>query len=299
MTWLVASRVGVGLDDVRALGAGAWVPASPLLAVLASCVLLGGHFLAAELWRRVVQDLGGPKVGLRDAAAIFWVANLGRYLPGKLWQIAGLAMLAKRRGVPASTATGAAVLGHGISLVAATLVGLGAIQSAPEGLRKWGNVIAGLMLASVAVGLSPAVFGRAVRAWFRLAKQEVPQSLAHLHGIRWLALYLLNWVVYGTAFWLLVRSFGWAGGLVPVASAFAAAYVLGYLMVFAPAGIGVREGFLIVFLTPHIGPGPSGAIAIISRLWTTVAELLPAALFGRRVVPVQTPAVDEREEQSV
>jgi uncharacterized membrane protein YbhN (UPF0104 family) len=138
-----------------------------------------------------------------------------------------------------------------------------------------------------------------VEAWFRLAKQEVPQTLARIHGIRWLALYILNWVLYGTAFWLLVRSFGWTGGFIPVASAFAAAYVLGYLMVFAPAGLGVREGFLIVFLTPHIGPGPSGAIALIARLWTTILELLPAALFGPRVLPVRTPVVDQREGEGV
>jgi hypothetical protein len=66
---------------------------------------------------------------------------------------------------------------------------------------------------------------------------------------------------------------------VPVASAFAAAYVLGYAMIFAPAGLGPREGFLIAFLTPHVGAASAGVIAVVARLWTTVVELLPAGAF--------------------
>ncbi len=69
------------------------------------------------------------------------------------------------------------------------------------------------------------------------------------------------------------------GGVLPVASAFAAAYVLGYLMVFAPAGLGPREGFLVAFLTPHLGAAPSGVIAVVARLWTTAVEVVPAGIF--------------------
>jgi len=70
--------------------------------------------------------------------------------------------------------------------------------------------------------------------------------------------------------------------LVPIASAFAAAYVIGYVMVFAPAGLGPREGFLIVFLTPHLGAAPSSMIAIIARIWTTLIEVIPAGVFWLR-----------------
>jgi hypothetical protein len=63
---------------------------------------------------------------------------------------------------------------------------------------------------------------------------------------------------------------------VPVASAFAASYVLGYAMIFAPAGLGPREGFLIAFLTPHVGAASAGVLAVVARLWTTLVELVPA-----------------------
>jgi hypothetical protein len=277
-------RVGLGLDDLRTVDpALLWSPDPVLLG--GSCVLLLlGYFISAGLWGRIVVDLGGPVVPVREAVRLFMIANLGRYVPGKVWQIAGLAVLARRRGVPAATATGAAVLGQGIALVAATAVGLGALLRGPEELRAWGFAAAVAMALAVALGSTPAIFRRVSALWFRLARQEVPETLSATHPLRWLALFFANWVLYAFSFWVLSTSFGHRADLIPVGSAFAAAYVLGYLMIFAPAGLGVREGFLVAFLTPHLGLGPSGALAVVARIWTTVVEVVPASAFWARHV---------------
>ncbi len=287
VTWFIVDRVGLSFAE---LGTVDWTP--DLLLVSASCLLLLlGYFVSAALWGRIVVDLGGPALRSTDAVRMFMVANLGRYLPGKVWQIAGLAVMARGRGVPAGTATAAAVLGQGMALVAATLVGLGALVGGPPEIRSWGLPGAAVVVAITALGLVPPVFGRATALWFRLAKQEAPPALGSVHAVRWLALYFANWALYAFSFWLLAASFGYRGDVVPVGSAFAAAYVLGYIMIFAPAGVGVREGFLVAFLTPFFGAGASAALALIARLWTTVVELVPAAGFWLRqitrgVVPV-------------
>ena len=214
-----------------------------------------------------------------EATRLFMIANLGRYIPGKVWQIAGLAALAKSRGVPAATATGAAVLGQGIALVAATAVGTGALLGGPEALRPWGVVAISIMALVAMLTAVPVVFQALAKVGFRLARSEPPETLGAVRGLQWLLLYVLNWVAYALSFWLMVVSFGASAPLVPVASAFAAAYVLGYLMIFAPAGVGVREGFLIAFLTPQLGVGPAGVLAIVARIWTTLVEVVPAAVF--------------------
>lgn len=277
--------MGLGLGEMRSLDPASWRPDPVLL--LASCgLLLLGYFASAALWGRIVMDLGGPALPALEAIRIFMVANLGRYIPGKVWQIAGLAVMARNRGVPAGTATGAAVVGQGIALVAATLVALGALLGGPAAIRSWGLPGAGLVVAATAIGLLPPVFMRATALWFRLSKQEAPANLGSLHALRWLALYVANWVLYAFSFWVLAASFGHRGHAVPVASAFAAAYVLGYVMIFAPAGVGVREGFLVAFLSPFLGVGPSGVLAVVARLWTTVVELVPAAVFWLRHLTV-------------
>jgi hypothetical protein len=243
----------------------------------------------------MVEGIGGPRLPLSVASEVYLVANLGRYLPGKLWQIAGLAALAKRRGVAPATAMGAAVLGQGIALVAASAVGMGALLQGPEGVRRWGVAGALALGAMLVVGVLPPVFRRIARLWFRLARQDPPASLGSVHAIRWLALFAANWAFYAIAFWVLAASFGYRPPFVPVASAFAAAYVLGYVMIFAPAGVGVREGFLIAFLTPHLGAGPSGVLAVAARLWTTLVEIVPAGAFWIAHVLDRRPATKEGE----
>ena len=82
------------------------------------------------------------------------------------------------------------------------------------------------------------------------------------------------------AFWILARSLGFDLTLLEGVPAFPAAYLAGYVMLFAPAGAGVREGMLVVFLGPVLGAG-AGVLALVARLWTTIVEVVPAlALAG-------------------
>ena len=272
------NRLGPGVEELRALGPDAW-RLSPIPLGASVLALLVGYFMSATIWGRILSDLGGPSLGARVAVPMFMVANLGRYLPGKIWQIAGLAALARRHGIPAATATAAAVVGHGTGLLAATALGTFALLGSPDPYPLWGTVaLAGLGVALIAA-MVPAVYGRVLGAWFRLARAEEPEGLAPGQGIRWLLMALASWLVYGLAFGLLVAGLGlsvtpWLAG-----SAFAAAYVLGYLMIFAPAGIGPREGFLILFLAPHVGGAAAGLAAVAARVWTTTVEVIPAGLF--------------------
>ena len=281
VTWFIVDRLGPGLGELGRLDAGAWTP-DPGLFIASCSLLLFGYFVSAALWGRLVTDLGGPPLPAMAAVGIFMVANVGRYVPGKLWQIAGLAVLAKRRGVPAATATAAAVLGQAMGLVAATLVGLGALSAAPDAVRRWGVPAARLLTGAAVVALLPSAFNRLASLAFRLARRDAPAGLDPGRAVVWLGLYVGNWLVYAFSFWVLAASLGVQGSPVAVGSAFAAAYVLGYLMIFAPAGVGVREGFLVTFLAPVMGVQGATVLAVVSRLWTTMVELIPAALFWVR-----------------
>jgi len=283
VTWFIVDRVGLQLAALRDLDSSAWIPrAIPFLA--ASALLLLAHLGSTIAWGLIVRELGGPPIPMAAAVRIFWIASLGRYLPGKVWQIAGLAALARGRGVPHATAVGAAVLGQGISLIAAAAVGMGAFLGGPAAYRRWGIVgAAGVGLAVVLVAIPP-VFRRLAAMWFRLARTEDTRGLASAHAVAWLGIYVVNWTLYGLAFLVLARSLGLTGPFLPLVAAFPAAYLLGYLMVFAPAGLGPREGFLILFLTPHVGAASAGVLAVVSRLWTTILELVPGVFFWTRHV---------------
>lgn len=291
VTWFIFDRVGVDLTALRQVEPAAWRPRLPLL-IASVLVLLWGYVFSAAIWGRIVLDLGGPALPVSTSMRIFMVANLGRYVPGKIWQIAGLAYLAKGEGVPAGVATGAAVLGQGVALLAATLLGVGALFGPNEVWRQlgWIGLVGGIGVGVTILTLVtvPALFRGVMAAWLRLTRAELPEGFDERGnvGLRWLGLYLLNWSMYAAAFWLLYLSFREWSTFIQVGPAFAAAYVAGYVAIFAPAGAGVREGFLVVLLLPIMPRESAVVLAVVARLWTTVVELVPAATMavwhGRR-----------------
>ena len=46
---------------------------------------------------------------------------------------------------------------------------------------------------------------------------------------------------------------------------------MGFVVVFAPAGAGVREALLIATLSPMLGVGKATAVALVSRVLMTAA----------------------------
>ena len=293
VTWFILKAVGVNLEEFRALDLSQWNVHWGLLAV-SSMVLLAGYLYSAALWGIMVKEMGGPEVGLVTSLRVFFTANLGRYLPGKVWQLAGMAYLAQREGVRPATATGAALLGQAFSLAGATLVGLGVLLGSGWGPRLGGGWTMAILLVLLLAFTFPAVLRRLLGLWFRLARSDVPGGFRpdDAFGIRWMGLYALGWILQGGAFLVLVWSMGLELGILHGIPAYPAAYVLGYVAIFAPAGLGVREATLVVFLQPFLGTG-AAAVAVVARLWTTALELLPALTLAGGYL--RTPSEEEGE----
>jgi len=279
VTWIIVSQVGVTLDEALALDRA--LPAVQWWIVSASALLLLVCFgVTARLWGRMVAELGAPDPGWIGANRIVLSANLGRYLPGKVWQVAGLAVLSKREGIPVSLAVTAGVLGQAFHLVGAAVVGAAALGTL-DGVGRGAWVGLGVLTVFVAATAIPSLLRGAFRLIFRTVRLDPDEAPApdRLFGPRWVFLHTLVWCGYGVAFAQLVRGLGLEGGIFPLAAAFGAAYLLGYLAIFAPAGIGVREGVLIALLRPSLGAAAVG-VAVLARVWMTLVELLPAGFFA-------------------
>jgi hypothetical protein len=91
------------------------------------------------------------------------------------------------------------------------------------------------------------------------------------------------WGLYGIAFRIFAGSViaGDGGPLHGYVVAWAGSYVLGYLFLFIPAGLGVRELFLQEMLTSYglANPREAVVISLTSRVWLTALEILPGLVF--------------------
>ena len=108
---------------------------------------------------------------------------------------------------------------------------------------------------------------------------------------------MVAWLPLGAHVWLLT----WAVGgdplrsLGPAVGAYALAWTLGLLVVFAPAGLGVREVVLVVALAPVVDAGAALVVAVLSRLVMTVADVGWA---GLAVLVSRAPAPEQERNLS-
>ncbi len=277
VTWLILRGAGIGLAEAWTVD---WTLVQLRAAPLAlSVALLAATFvIAAALWSRILAAFGESRIGVGEGAAILLIANLGRYLPGKIAQLAGVAVLARRRGLSAVRATAAAVTAQIMNLLGAAAVGGWVALHSAEVTEGWSPVCG----FAIAAGLVAFLYfgGAGVLLRWIVRRSGHTGELPHPDGRRLLLLlpgYVLNWFVYGAAFVLLGRGLGLELGLRAGTTAFAAAYFAGYVALFAPAGIGVREGALAAFAAASLGPEAGVVLAALQRVWITAVELAGAA----------------------
>jgi len=249
------------------------------LAVLA--VFLA-YALQIESWRRILAGWA-QRLAYGRAARIWLLVNLGRYVPGKVWSVAGLVVLAQRAGVAPWAAGASAFAIQAVGVGTAVAVVAAATPGAESPLR-------------LAIAGAVAVATIAFLAWERGARW-LAQLAGLVEGFRPLplaavaegaGLTLASWVALGAAFWLLARGLGLPGSL-PLTTAtgtFALGYILGLLALFAPGGIGVREVVFIGLLTPTLGSGGAVALSVGSRVLLTLTEV--AAPLGVLLVTGRT-----------
>lgn len=292
VTWGVYRRLAPELDGLSWAQVRDLDPA-PVPLVLSTVVLFGVYVAHAFLWRRIMADLAMPRARARETLRVYFVASLGRYLPGKLWQLAGLAVLAARAGLSAGGAAAAAVIGQVIFLTtglvflalllprlaggvpavaAAAIIGSAAIVTVVLFTTRWGSIARDWLLDHAPAAVQPRLRSAA----------ELAGNVRHTAALTWAAGYGATWIALGAAFAVFVSAF------VPdalfasryLAGTIAASYLWGYLMVIAPAGLGVRE-IAMGGLLAQIPGFPVAAVVVVpiaSRLWFTAGEILPLAL---------------------
>lgn len=245
--------------------------------------------LLVELWRRILAEWGAG-MAFGDAVRIWCVSNLGKYVPGKVWQIVAMGQLARRVDVPAAAAAGSAILNTvaniGVGFAIGVALGFRALNDLTGGRATLSigftlAVICGVLLLPMMLPRLIAVAERATGK--RLELGVLPTRAVYLA----LAGNVVAWLLYGVAFQLLVYGvLGHApGAWTAYVSVYALSYVIGYLVFFTPGGIGTREAVQtsgLASLGLVTNPKEALAVAVVSRLSLTVLEILPGLFYLTR-----------------
>ena len=251
--------------------------------VLSGAVAIPATMCLQQAWRSLLTGFG-VAADRRDAAAAFYVSQLGKYVPGAVWPVVVQVELGARWSVPRRVML---TVGLQLILVVTTsgiLIGSLLLPwSSPSGISRYAWLLALVPVALVALHprLLPAVLdtlsvktgGHALGA-----RASVPGLL---RASCWA---VLMWLLLGLHLVILMAAFTTLGPLALAAAVggMGLAWAAGIAFLPAPAGAGVREAVLMLTLSPFIGREAALAIAITSRALLVLVDVALAAIAAAR-----------------
>jgi uncharacterized membrane protein YbhN (UPF0104 family) len=259
--------------------------------MLAAALYLAALGCWGGVWYRLMRGHGEP-LSRRGAARAYFVSQLGKYVPGKAWTLLMRAALVRREGVRPAGAVLLATYETLTTMAAGAAIAVAVLPWAVGGRSALGWSAALLVLAGLPI--LPGVFNRLTRGLakpFERAGEPVPR----LGGRELLGAFTqssVGWLAVGTSLFVVVLTVrpdeaGPSAGLwLRCLGSMAAAYVVGFVVLPAPGGLGPREAVLQPLLARELAgaldePAADAyavVIALLLRVVWTAAELATAAL---------------------
>ena len=259
-----------------------WVLDPAYLLLAAVLMLLRGP-VPVYAWDMILRKLGYRLTWQVSTRAVYY-SGLAGFVPGSVWHAVSRVMLAERQGVPRMVSAVSVAIETVLVLLSAAIVSslaLFAWRDAPVLLGV--ALVAALMLVVAQPGF---LFKMLNRLLVKLKRRPIEVKLTARDMLVLLWPYLLSWLIFGAISFALVAALspGISFAQAPVvAGIFTASWVLGYVAIFVPQGLVVREFFIVSLLTTLIGvPAPiAAAAALLSRAWSMLAIAVWAGIASR------------------
>ncbi|MGQ0635721.1 MAG: lysylphosphatidylglycerol synthase transmembrane domain-containing protein [Planctomycetaceae bacterium] len=263
----------------------------------ATLVSIAAWLPSAWYWRWMMSALGAPPAW-PEALAAYYCGHLGKYVPGKAMALLIRTAMLRRNGVPAAVSGFAATMETLTYMAAGTAT---AVLLLPRVLDKSSEIHArlpfladrywqvGFLIAAVAGSLAGLALlsHLSVRMASRLkgslpAAGALNQTLAPRVYVSGFVVFLAAWWLQGATLGLTLQAISdeaidWNAWPLWTGTA-AVALVGGFLAVFAPGGLGVREGLLMELLRTQVSTHEAVAAAVLFRAVSLAGELLASSV---------------------
>ena len=262
--------------------------ARPLAFLFLSC---GAYAVLSVLlvlvWATVLDAFAPGCIGAKDAYALYAITQIMKYIPSNVVHFVSRHVTLRRRGVP-HLALVATVFGEAGILVGGACIAIVAIETdvltalygryfGVEALPVIAAIGLAFCLCATLLGLH-GLSGRR-RISTDMHRQIVPRLLVALTAAA--VFFAATALLISTLCRLLLDDpAGFSTGA--VAATLAGAWIIGFVVPGASAGIGVRETVVILLLSPAVGAGNAAVIATTYRIVTAGGDAFFAG-FGELV----------------
>jgi glycosyltransferase 2 family protein len=251
-------------------------PAMLVVALVAGALGMTGIGLG---WHNAVRILGSS-LPLLSSLRGYFVGQLGKYVPGGVWAIMGRGEWARHAGVPASIAYTSVLMSMGSAYLAALLLAT-LLLPFSDVLASDGGSPYVFVIILLPIGLA-LIHPRILRGLFSrvsgLSSREVMLVVPPWRSSALLVLQQIpSWIFIGGASLALSTGLGDSGDPANVIFATAIAWIVGFLALPTPGGLGVREAVFVAVAT-SLPAGIAAAVAILARVVFIVVDASGAGL---------------------
>ena len=244
--------------------------------VISLIFVFSGFFVDVKAWQEIVK-VKIKSVSYQQSFISSGKFIFSKYIPGKLWVIAGRAAYLKEKyNDKLVDLVSISFYYQIINIVAGTFVGFSILYLID---LQWFWIIAATLILFLII-LS-YYYKLAIKTTSRLfslilKKEIILPFIPQKTNLKIIFISVLNWMIWSIAFYLLIISIHDIS-IVPIKAGllFPISTVFGIIVIIAPGGLGIREGFLTLGLTAlDIPVKDAASIATLSRVWFIIGEFL-------------------------
>lgn len=271
-----------------------------LLMALGFCLVV--QLLLCFIWHRLIQTYHALNYKKSDLLRSYFLPIIGKYLPGKVLFVLGRIEFLNKLGVSRHEASLLFLMETFLLIAAAAILSIPYMSYIPDAFgfqsdkfEHIGSLAVTAIFITVAAIASYFILIKVVKTLsnkFKIIEKilgkinDIQQSICQRpdHFISFLLSYIGLWLCYAIAGVLICISidptiFSHTASshetiitAFLLGSAFIASWLIGFLAIFSPGGLGVREISLILFLSPLMSSLDASLAALIARLLWTISE---------------------------
>lgn len=210
-------------------------------------------------------------------------SEIGKYIPGKLWGYGYLINHYKKEGISIKNIAVCSLYEIILIVLSTCLIFIISFLFTNNELIYSYKVFAIILLVVFFIVIHPRIMQYFLNIALKIVKKEpVEIKLDYFNILKLILFYTCNWFIFGFAFYMMINSFYQLSlhHFFYLTGSFALASLAGFFAIFAPAGIGVREGILLILLQIIISSEVAIFISFLSRVWITLSEAILIGLIA-------------------
>ena len=250
----------------------------PFAFILSTIIFVFSYFVQIWAWYLITLKL---KIALSPSETLktWFYSQLGKYLPGKIWLFLSRFHFYESKGQSKKAISVAIYLEVVTMIVAGGFIFLAALilfkDIGPSYFWRQSGWLVLLFLLGF-ISMHPRIFQKIINwALVQFKKEPISLSISYSDILFILFVCIVSWVTGGIGFYLFVDS------IYPVTpqyilfltGALAVSSTLGLIAIFAPGGLGVREGALVYLLSFMMATPVAVVISVLTRIWMTLIEI--------------------------